>query len=81
MAVLHFTCKDYAILELFTLCKGVVLTKDAFLNHLYGGMDGPEMNIVEFFICKLRKKLAAAGATNLILTCWGSGYMLPSCSA
>ncbi|MBL6454794.1 response regulator transcription factor [Belnapia sp. T6] len=72
----HLTGKEYAILELLTLRKGMVLTKEAFLNHLYGGMDEPEVKIIDVFICKLRKKLAQAGADNLIGTVWGRGYML-----
>ena len=72
----HLTGKEYAILELLILRKGMVLTKEAFLNHLYGGMDEPEMKIIDVFICKLRKKLQAAGADNLIGTVWGRGYML-----
>jgi two-component system cell cycle response regulator CtrA len=72
----HVTGKEYAILELLVLRKGVVLTKEAFLNHLYGGMDEPEMKIIDVFICKLRKKLALAGAANLIGTVWGRGYMM-----
>jgi two-component system, cell cycle response regulator CtrA len=72
----HLTGKEYAILELLILRKGMVLTKEAFLNHLYGGMDEPEMKIIDVFICKLRKKLAVAGAGNLIGTVWGRGYMI-----
>ena len=72
----HLTGKEYAILELLVLRKGMVLTKEAFLNHLYGGMDEPEMKIIDVFICKLRKKLAMAGADNLIGTVWGRGYMI-----
>ena len=72
----HLTGKEYAILELLVLRKGMVLTKEAFLNHLYGGMDEPEMKIIDVFICKLRKKLATAGAENLIGTVWGRGYMI-----
>ncbi len=72
----HLTGKEYAILELLVLRKGMVLTKEAFLNHLYGGMDEPEMKIIDVFICKLRKKLAQAGADNLIGTIWGRGYMM-----
>jgi two-component system cell cycle response regulator CtrA len=74
--IVHLTGKEYAILELLTLRKGMILTKEAFLNHLYGGMDEPEMKIIDVFICKLRKKLAAAGAGNLIGTVWGRGYMM-----
>jgi len=72
----HLTGKEYSILELLVLRKGMVLTKEAFLNHLYGGMDEPEMKIIDVFICKLRKKLAQAGADNLIGTVWGRGYMM-----
>ena len=72
----HLTGKEYAILELLVLRKGMVLTKEAFLNHLYGGMDEPEMKIIDVFICKLRKKLALAGADNVIGTLWGRGYMV-----
>jgi two-component system cell cycle response regulator CtrA len=72
----HLTGKEYSILELLVLRKGMVLTKEAFLNHLYGGMDEPEMKIIDVFICKLRKKLAVAGADNLIGTVWGRGYMI-----
>jgi two-component system, cell cycle response regulator CtrA len=73
---IHLTGKEYSILELLTLRKGMVLTKEAFLNHLYGGMDEPEMKIIDVFICKLRKKLTQAGAGNLIGTVWGRGYMM-----
>jgi two-component system, cell cycle response regulator CtrA len=75
-SVVHLTGKEYAILELLVLRKGMVLTKEAFLNHLYGGMDEPEMKIIDVFICKLRKKLAYAGVGNLIGTVWGRGYMI-----
>jgi two-component system, cell cycle response regulator CtrA len=73
---LHLTGKEYAVLELLTLRKGVVLTKEAFLNHLYGGIDEPEVKIIDVFICKLRKKLTLAGAEELIGTVWGRGYVL-----
>ncbi|TPG61439.1 DNA-binding response regulator, partial [Roseomonas nepalensis] len=72
----HLTGKEYAILELLTLRKGMVMTKEAFLNHLYGGMDEPEVKIIDVFICKLRKKLAQAGCEDLIGTVWGRGYVL-----
>ena len=72
----HLTGKEYAILELLTLRKGLVLTKEVFLNHLYGGIDEPEAKIIDVFICKLRKKLAQAGCGELIGTVWGRGYVL-----
>ena len=70
------TGKEYAVLELLTLRKGMVITKEALLNHLYGGMDEPEPKIVDVFVCKLRKKLAHAGVRELIGTAWGRGYIL-----
>ncbi|MFC3127361.1 response regulator transcription factor CtrA [Pseudoroseomonas globiformis] len=73
---IHLTGKEYAILELLTLRKGLVLTKEVFLNHLYGGIDEPEAKIIDVFICKLRKKLSLAGAADLIGTVWGRGYVL-----
>jgi two-component system cell cycle response regulator CtrA len=73
----HLTGKEYAILELLALRKGVVLTKEVFLNHLYGGIDEPEVKIIDVFICKLRKKLAnATNGRNYIETVWGRGYVL-----
>ena len=73
----HLTAKEYQILELLSLRKGTTLTKDMFLNHLYGGMDEPELKIIDVFICKLRKKLAAAAdGDHHIETVWGRGYVL-----
>lgn len=73
----HLTGKEYQILELLSLRKGTTLTKEMFLNHLYGGMDEPELKIIDVFICKLRKKLAeATGGENYIETVWGRGYVM-----
>ncbi|MCK0166470.1 response regulator transcription factor [Jannaschia sp. S6380] len=73
----HLTGKEYQMLELLSLRKGTTLTKEMFLNHLYGGMDEPELKIIDVFICKLRKKLAVAtGGESLIETVWGRGYVL-----
>ncbi|MEE8502202.1 MAG: response regulator transcription factor, partial [Kiloniellales bacterium] len=74
---LHLTGKEYGILELLSLRKGTTLTKEMFLNHLYGGMDEPELKIIDVFVCKLRKKLSSAtGGNNYIETVWGRGYVL-----
>ena len=73
----HLTGKEYQMLELLSLRKGTTLTKEMFLNHLYGGMDEPELKIIDVFICKLRKKLAAAThGKHHIETVWGRGYVL-----
>ena len=73
----HLTSKEYQILELLSLRKGTTLTKEMFLTQLYGGMDEPEIKIIDVFICKLRKKLAgASNGKDYIETVWGRGYVL-----
>ncbi|MGB0747826.1 MAG: response regulator transcription factor CtrA [Magnetospiraceae bacterium] len=73
----HLTSKEYGILELLSLRKGTTLGKEVFLNHLYGGLDEPELKIIDVFVCKLRKKLSnAADGDNYIETVWGRGYVL-----
>ena len=73
----HLTGKEYQMLELLSLRKGTTLTKEMFLNQLYGGMDEPEIKIIDVFICKLRKKLAdASNGKNYIETVWGRGYVM-----
>ena len=73
----NLTSKEYAILEVLSLRKGTTLTKEMFLNHLYGGMDEPEIKIIDVFVCKLRKKLAAiSGGNEFVETVWGRGYVL-----
>ena len=73
----HLTGKEYQMLELLSLRKGTTLTKEMFLNHLYGGMDEPELKIIDVFVCKLRKKLVeATGEDSCIQTVWGRGYVL-----
>jgi two-component system cell cycle response regulator CtrA len=76
-STVHLTGKEYQMLELLSLRKGTTLTKEMFLNHLYGGMDEPELKIIDVFICKLRKKLGeATDGENYIETVWGRGYVL-----
>src|SRR4051812_33774686 len=73
----HLTGKEYQMLEILSLRKGTTLTKEVFLNQLYGGMDEPEVKIIDVFICKLRKKLSDAsyGKTNFKRG-WGGGKWL-----
>ncbi len=74
---LVLTRKEFQILEFMALRNGSTITKEMFLNHLYGGMDEPVVKIIDVFICKLRKKLAdASGGTQYIETVWGRGYTL-----
>jgi two-component system, cell cycle response regulator CtrA len=76
-APIYLTAKEYQILELLSLRKGTTQTKEMILNHLYGGMDEPEIKIIDVFICKLRKKLTnASSGKEYIETVWGRGYVL-----
>jgi two-component system, cell cycle response regulator CtrA len=76
-AGVYLTTKEYKMLELLTLRKGATITKEMFLNHLYGGVDEPESKIIDVFMCKLRKKLAmVSGGDEFIETVWARGYML-----
>lgn len=71
------TGKEYQMIELLSLRKGVTLSKEMFLNHLYGGRDEPELKIIDVFVCKIRKKLSAATeGDGIIETIWGRGYVL-----
>ena len=71
----HLTGKEYQMLELLSLRKGTTLTKEMFLDHLYGGMDEPELKIIDVFICKLRKKLLRQRTMKTIFKLFGGGAM------
>ena len=68
--------REFSVLELLFLKQGTILNKTAFLNHLYCGAEEPEMKTIDVIICRLRKKLAAAGVPTLVDTVWGCGYIL-----
>lgn len=70
------TPKEYAILELLFLRPGVVHSKSSIVNHVYGAEEGPAVRTLDVIVCKLRKKLAAVGAPELVATVWGSGLTL-----
>ena len=73
----HLTVKEYQMLEFLGQRKAMTVSKEMFLNHLYGGMDEPTIKIIDVFICKLRKKLAeASNGKDYIETVWGRGYVL-----
>ncbi|MGN1063682.1 MAG: response regulator transcription factor CtrA [Alphaproteobacteria bacterium] len=75
--VLHLTSKEYALLELLGMHKGSTINKEQFLNHLYGGMDEPEMKIIDVFLCKIRRKIEKlSNGIEYIETVWGRGYIL-----
>jgi two-component system cell cycle response regulator CtrA len=74
----HLTGKEYGVLEALAVRVGQVLTKDALMDHVYGGRDEPHLKIIDVFMCKLRRKLsdASPGCGALIETVWGRGYRI-----
>lgn len=75
--VLPLTGKEYALIELLALKKGSTVSKEQFLNHLYNGMDEPEVKIIDVFFCKIRSKIKElSGGEDYITTIWGRGYIL-----
>jgi two-component system, cell cycle response regulator CtrA len=73
----HLTRREYAILELLASRRGMSLTKENLLAHLYGGIDQPEPKVIDVFVCRVRKKLEEAGVKGFIVTNWAQGYMIP----
>jgi two-component system cell cycle response regulator CtrA len=74
---LDLTRREYEIIELLAGRQGAPITKEMFLNHMYGGMDEPEQKIIDVFVCKARKKMVqASGGRDYIETVRGRGYTL-----
>ena len=71
-ARVHLTGKEYQILELLSLRKGMTLTKEMFLNSLYGGMDEPELRLSTF---------SCASSARGLLTHLAARTMLRRCGA
>ncbi|MDJ0389221.1 response regulator transcription factor [Roseomonas sp. E05] len=70
------TCREFDVLEMLMLRRGTLLTKEHFMARSYGAEDGPDQRILDVFVCKLRRKLAAAGSAEIVRTIWGRGYVL-----
>jgi two-component system cell cycle response regulator CtrA len=74
---LRLTGKEYGILELLLRRKGAPVSKEMFLDYLYGGKARPGGKIVDVYVCKIRKKIGkATGDDDCIETVWGGGYVL-----
>ncbi len=73
---LSLTTMEFSLLELFLLRRGHVLSRDQITEHLYSEESEQESNVIDVFINKLRRKLEAAGAGDLIETVRGAGYVI-----
>lgn len=73
----NLTSKEQELLEFMALKKNSAINKESFLEHLYNGLDEPDLRVIDVFICKMRKKLnLISGGKNYIDTIWGRGYIL-----
>ena len=76
-ARLDLAAKEFRIIEVLALGKGAGISNDAFLNHLYSGIEEPEPKIIDVFMCKLRQKLANVGASGVVIdTIWRQNHIL-----
>ena len=73
---LPLTPREYDVVELLTLRKNQVLSKEALLDNLYAGQEEPHGKIIDVMVCKIRKKMRAFGITDPFITQWGIGYRL-----
>ena len=74
---IQLTATEYRMLELLALRKGSTIPRETMFDSLYDGEDDPEQKIIDVFICKIRKKIAAANrGESYIATAWGTGYRL-----
>ena len=72
----NLTLREIQILESLMLRRRMVLSKENLISRLY--LDGfrPGVRVIDVFVCKLRRKLAAAGAPEIVQTVRGFGYTL-----
>lgn len=73
---LALTPREYDVVELLTLRKNQVLSKEALLDNLYAGQEEPHGKIIDVMVCKIRKKMRDFGIKDPFTTQWGIGYRL-----
>lgn len=73
--IVPLTKTEYQILEVLAVRRSRTVSRETILDLLYGGVDEPEMKIIDVYVCKLRRKLAKMGVENVIQTVWGRGYV------
>ncbi len=76
------TDKEYQVAELLFLRNGTIVTREMFLDHVYGGINVPERRVIDLFLCQLRKKMKDAqknteyeGNAPIVETVWRRGYV------
>jgi DNA-binding response OmpR family regulator len=69
------TAKEYALLELFMMHPGHILSRETISEHLWDMNFDPKSNVVDSFVKFLRQKIDKGFDTPLIHTVRGAGYL------
>ena len=70
-----FTAREFSCLEHFLLHANEVVTRSELLEKVLDMSFDPGTNVVDVNVARLRKKLAAAGATVLFTARRGVGFV------
>ena len=73
---LSLTPREFQILELLTRRAGLVLTREAMIENVWGHESDVEWNTVDVFMSTLRRKIDRPNDPPLIQTIRGVGFCL-----
>ncbi len=73
---IHLTRKEFGVLEYLARHRDTIVSRAMILEYVWSADSDSLSNTVETHIRNLRKKLAAAGAPDLIENSPGRGYMI-----
>ena len=73
----RLTRLEYELIETMALRSGALISRDEIMLQLYAWQNEPDSKIIDVYICRIRAKLAAAGALEeMIVTSFAQGYRL-----
>lgn len=75
---ISLTAKEFALLELFMMNSGKIISRERISEHLWDMNFEPRSNVIESFIRFLRQKIDKGFKTSLIHTMRGAGYLFSS---
>ena len=75
---IKLTAKEYSILEYLMHNKGIVLSRDKIMHHIWNYDYEGGSNIIDVYIRTLRNKVDAGFDQKLIQTVRGMGYVIKS---
>ncbi len=74
--VIDLTKREFTMLELMLLNKNIVLTRETFLERVWGYDYMGETNVVDVYVRYLRSKIDDVYGINMIRTVRGIGYVI-----